>query len=224
MQLRLTGDPHEWNLPEQLSSCETQKPKGCSPSLDENQLLTKRQWPSLLFEAMENIKLVLEAAGATLYDVVKCTVFMDNIEDYTAINAVYMEYWDGPPPARSAFGADGLALGALLEATQLFPKETLLGAIRQALSHKCALIPLNDDPKDDPADYATIDAPPYVFAGSGPWAGDFERALRDALENAGIEYLFAGRALGARREEAARHEQHVEPLAGGGHSGGRRQL
>jgi hypothetical protein len=38
----------------------------------------------------------------------------------------------------------------------------------------------------DPADYATIDAPPYVFAGSGPWAGDFERALRDALERAAV--------------------------------------
>lgn len=38
----------------------------------------------------------------------------------------------------------------------------------------------------DPADYATIDAPPYVFAGPGPWAGDFERALRDALERAAV--------------------------------------
>ncbi len=38
----------------------------------------------------------------------------------------------------------------------------------------------------DPADYATIDAPPYVFAGAGPWAADFERALRDALERAAV--------------------------------------
>lgn len=38
----------------------------------------------------------------------------------------------------------------------------------------------------DPADYTTIDAPPYVFAGSGPWAGDFKRALRDALERAAV--------------------------------------
>jgi 2-oxoisovalerate ferredoxin oxidoreductase beta subunit len=38
-----------------------------------------------------------------------------------------------------------VALGALQEATQLFPKETLLTAIRQALSHKCALIPLNEE-------------------------------------------------------------------------------
>lgn len=66
-------------------------------------------------QTMENIRAVLEAAGASLYDVVKCTVFLDNISDYTAVNEVYAEFWDGPPPARSAFGADGLALGALLE-------------------------------------------------------------------------------------------------------------
>jgi len=66
-------------------------------------------------QTMENIETVLKAAGAALYDVVKCTVFMDNIDDWGAMNEVYVTFWDGPPPARSALGADGLALGALLE-------------------------------------------------------------------------------------------------------------
>ena len=66
-------------------------------------------------QAMENIQAVLKAAGASLYDVVKCTVFLDNIGDWGAMNEVYVTFWDGPPPARSALGADGLALGALLE-------------------------------------------------------------------------------------------------------------
>jgi reactive intermediate/imine deaminase len=66
-------------------------------------------------QAMENIKTVLEVAGASLYDVVKCTIFLDNIDDWGAMNEVYIKFWDGPPPARSALGADGLALGALLE-------------------------------------------------------------------------------------------------------------
>ncbi len=66
-------------------------------------------------QTMENIRAVLEAAGASLYDIVKCTVFLDDMGDYAAMNEVYASYWDGPPPARSAFGADGLALGALLE-------------------------------------------------------------------------------------------------------------
>ena len=66
-------------------------------------------------QAMENIQTVLEAASASLYDVVKCTVFLDNIDDWGSMNEVYVTFWDGPPPARSALGADGLALGALLE-------------------------------------------------------------------------------------------------------------
>ncbi len=37
------------------------------------------------------------------------------MDDYWPMNEVYASYWEGPPPARSAFGADGLALGALLE-------------------------------------------------------------------------------------------------------------
>ena len=66
-------------------------------------------------QTMENIKSVLEAAGASLYDVVKCTVFLADMDYYGQVNAVYAEYWDGAPPARSAFAASGLALGALLE-------------------------------------------------------------------------------------------------------------
>lgn len=38
----------------------------------------------------------------------------------------------------------------------------------------------------DPAAYATVDAPPYVLAGPGPWEADFERALRVALERAAV--------------------------------------
>ena len=66
-------------------------------------------------QTMENIKAVLKAAGASLYDIVKCTVFIADMSHYGAVNAVYAEFWDGPPPARSAVGANGLALGALLE-------------------------------------------------------------------------------------------------------------
>ncbi len=66
-------------------------------------------------QTMENIATVLAAAGATLYDVVKCTVFLDDMGDYWTMNEVYASFWDGPPPARSTLGADGLAIGAALE-------------------------------------------------------------------------------------------------------------
>jgi 2-iminobutanoate/2-iminopropanoate deaminase len=66
-------------------------------------------------QTMENIIAVLDAAGATLEDLVKCTVFLADIDDYAAMNAVYVEYFPADPPARSAVAGSGLALGALVE-------------------------------------------------------------------------------------------------------------
>ena len=67
-------------------------------------------------QAMDNIGGVLKARGLGFGDVVKCTVMLDNMADWPAFNTVYVTYFpDGKFPARSAFGADGLALGALLE-------------------------------------------------------------------------------------------------------------
>ena len=63
-------------------------------------------------QTMENIVNVLGAAGATLDDVVKCTVFLADIADYAAMNEVYLEYFPADPPARSALAGGGLALGA----------------------------------------------------------------------------------------------------------------
>lgn len=66
-------------------------------------------------QTMQNIEAVLAAAGAGWEDVVKCTVFLDDMADYAAFNEVYVSYFPNDPPARSALGADGLALGALVE-------------------------------------------------------------------------------------------------------------
>jgi 2-iminobutanoate/2-iminopropanoate deaminase len=66
-------------------------------------------------QTFANIESVLDAAGLTLQDVVKCTVFLADIADYAAVNSVYVEYWNGDPPARSAIAGSGLALGAKVE-------------------------------------------------------------------------------------------------------------
>jgi 2-iminobutanoate/2-iminopropanoate deaminase len=67
-------------------------------------------------QAMDNIGAVLKQQGLGFGDVVKCTVMLDNMTDWPAFNKVYVTYFpDQKFPARSAFGADGLALGALLE-------------------------------------------------------------------------------------------------------------
>jgi len=66
--------------------------------------------------AMDNLGAALKSAGLGWGDVVKCTVMLDNMADWPAFNQVYVTYFaDGKYPARSAFGAEGLALGALVE-------------------------------------------------------------------------------------------------------------
>ena len=67
-------------------------------------------------QTMENVGAALKTAGVGWGDVVKCTVMLDNMADWPKFNAIYVPYFPaGKLPARSAIGADGLALGALLE-------------------------------------------------------------------------------------------------------------
>jgi reactive intermediate/imine deaminase len=66
-------------------------------------------------QTMENIKEVLEKSGSSLDRVVKCTVFMADMREWDAMNEVYTTYFPRNKPARSALGANGLALGARVE-------------------------------------------------------------------------------------------------------------
>ena len=66
--------------------------------------------------AMDAIGRVLKDNGLGFGDVVKCTVMLDDMADWPRFNAAYLPYFTGHRlPARSAFGADGLAAGAPLE-------------------------------------------------------------------------------------------------------------
>jgi reactive intermediate/imine deaminase len=64
---------------------------------------------------LENIKAILERHGSSLDHVVKCTVFLADIKEWAAFNEVYREFFKKILPARSALGANGLALGARVE-------------------------------------------------------------------------------------------------------------
>ena len=66
-------------------------------------------------QTMDNIKAVLERYGSSMDKVVKCTVMIRDMSNWGRFNEVYVTYFPGPKPARSAFGASGLALGAMLE-------------------------------------------------------------------------------------------------------------
>ncbi|NNL89805.1 MAG: RidA family protein [Marinicaulis sp.] len=66
-------------------------------------------------QIFENYQKTLAALGAGLSDIVKCTVFLDDMAEYSAMNEAYAAALPDPKPARSTFGVDGLALGAALE-------------------------------------------------------------------------------------------------------------
>ena len=66
-------------------------------------------------QTMENIRTSLQAHGYTMRDVVKCTVMLADMSEWAAFNEVYRTFFAGRYPARSALGANGLALGARVE-------------------------------------------------------------------------------------------------------------
>ena len=66
-------------------------------------------------QVMENIKATLENHGSSLNRVVKCTVMLSDINEWPAMNEVYVMYFPDHRPARSAFAASGLAMGARVE-------------------------------------------------------------------------------------------------------------
>ena len=65
---------------------------------------------------MDDIGETLKLAGLSHRDLFHCTVFLSDMKNWAAFNTVYLTYFpEGPLPARSAVGVNGLALGALLE-------------------------------------------------------------------------------------------------------------
>lgn len=64
---------------------------------------------------MDNLKGVLEGAGASLGKVVKTTMFLTDLGDFGAVNEIYGAYFPSDPPARSTVQVAGLPKGALVE-------------------------------------------------------------------------------------------------------------
>lgn len=66
-------------------------------------------------QVFKNVTAILEAAGATLDDVVKTTMFIKNMDDFNTINKIYGEFFTENPPARSAVEAARLPIDVLIE-------------------------------------------------------------------------------------------------------------
>ncbi|HEX5468138.1 MAG TPA: RidA family protein [Gaiellaceae bacterium] len=66
-------------------------------------------------QVMKNLGAILEAAGSSLANVVKATIFLADLGDFQAMNEVYGRYMGEEPPARATFQVAGLPSGALVE-------------------------------------------------------------------------------------------------------------
>jgi len=66
-------------------------------------------------QALENVKAILAFAGSSLDRAVKCTVFLADIQDFAAMNAVYATYFPKDPPARTTVVASPPVVGARVE-------------------------------------------------------------------------------------------------------------
>ncbi|MDZ4765516.1 MAG: Rid family detoxifying hydrolase [Chloroflexota bacterium] len=66
-------------------------------------------------QTLENIRAILEAAGTNMGNVVKTTVYLANINDFAAMNAVYSTFFPANPPARATIQAAALPMGMLVQ-------------------------------------------------------------------------------------------------------------
>ncbi|ACY47712.1 RidA family protein [Rhodothermus marinus] len=75
-------------------------------------------------QVLENLGAVLRAAGMDYKDVVRCTVYMTDINDYAQINEVYSRYFNESPPAREAVQVAALPRGARVEISCIAVRQT----------------------------------------------------------------------------------------------------
>jgi 2-iminobutanoate/2-iminopropanoate deaminase len=66
-------------------------------------------------QALDNLRSVLKAAGASLREVVKTTIYLVDLADFTSVNQIYASYFEVDPPARAAVQVAALPRGVLVE-------------------------------------------------------------------------------------------------------------
>ena len=82
---------------------------------------------------LDNLVAVLSAAGLTTDDVVKCNVYLTDMDDFAEMNRAYASYFTQPPPARTTIAVAGLPLGAHVEIEMV----AVSGANRSGSSRGC---------------------------------------------------------------------------------------
>ena len=88
---------------------------GQIPLTPDGELLDDEPIETQTEQALDNLVAILEAEGAGPEDVLKVTVFLDDIDDFEAMNETYASYFDDEPPARSAVEVGALPKGVGVE-------------------------------------------------------------------------------------------------------------
>jgi len=88
---------------------------GQIPLTPEGELLDDADVDVQTQQALENVEGVLEAADSSLKAALKVTVFLQDIDDFDAVDAAYVSFFEIDPPARSAVGVDELPKGVAVE-------------------------------------------------------------------------------------------------------------
>ena len=88
---------------------------GQIPLLPDGTLLDDEPVDVQTRQCLENVEAILDEEGATMQDVLKVTVYLDDVGDFDAMNDAYAEYFLDNPPARSAVGVDALPRGVAVE-------------------------------------------------------------------------------------------------------------
>jgi len=88
---------------------------GQIPMTADGELLDEEDIDVQTRQSLENVKAILEEEGLTMQDVLKVTVFLDDIDDFDVMNDAYSEYFRDNPPARSAVQVGALPKGVGVE-------------------------------------------------------------------------------------------------------------
>ncbi len=88
---------------------------GQIPLTPDGELLVDEPVAAQTEQCMDNIEAILESEGLSMDDLLKTTVFLDDIDDFDEFNEAYSGYFDGAPPARSAIEVGAVPKGAAIE-------------------------------------------------------------------------------------------------------------
>jgi len=88
---------------------------GQLPLTTDGELLDAESVADQTRQCLRNVEAILASEGLSLDDVLKTTVYLDDIDDFDEFNEAYSEFFESDPPARSAVGAGAVPKGAAVE-------------------------------------------------------------------------------------------------------------